>query len=520
MSEDGPELNVKVNVDGATEAADQIKDLGSAGKEAGEKTGGGFKEGAKGLRELLLNSRHSKEIFEALEHGTKGGVAGIMGMIRALRAFMILTVEAVGGPFAAFAVAIGAIIAAFTVFGHRAKEAGEGLKETGNKGDEAKQKIEELDKVSKAALETMLEQLKEVVTGWDELLARIDQAAAANKELRSAQRGLEDAQLKQAKEKELLGASSEEERRAIENKYQTQEAETQALRKKRDAENRIEEAQLKEIAASQTRGQLTGTLDQFRDADADKQSAAKDALRDLNQAAVDRDKARDEAERLQEIATAHASASPTAENAGEIQAASLAAAKADKSGKEYTDRLATFQAAQDAAKRSAENLAKAEEKAAGDLSKLDTVISKAETDIKAGGIEEQTAQAEEGTAALEGKLREKEATEAAKAKTDALLLSGQQATDREAAKKAAEAAKLAAKAQPAPAEKDPFEGFTVGSETIAAHAHATKELKKAVQENGQSTLDSLRAATDTLKEQKKAMDRHKAQIENIRSYQN
>lgn len=206
------QVDVKVNADtaGAQQATEALRGVGAAGAEAGEKAGKGFGEAGKGLREVLVNSRHAHEVFEGIEKGAQGGVGGIMAMVRGFRALFVLIAEGIGATgLGGLLLVLGAVGGAMLALTGKSKETADALQETGKHAEDAKKRVDEM---AAAKLDALKKETDDLEKSFERLDKAIESAKKHVSEMNQATNELETAQTKQRQQGENV---------ALEKKFAT-----------------------------------------------------------------------------------------------------------------------------------------------------------------------------------------------------------------------------------------------------------------------------------------------------------
>lgn len=204
MADEDPELEVRIT----TEADTSGTDAAAAGI---DKVKGASGEAAHTMRELLINSRHTHEVFRGIEAASRGGAGGIIEMARGLRGLLVLTTEAIGASgLGGLLIVLGLVGGALLSMRKSTDSAKEGLKETTTRSEELKKSLEATAKSVEASFKGMAAAAKELVTQM-EALDKIQKASeAASARLESAKAGLAGAKLDLEEQNSLAAASPDD----------------------------------------------------------------------------------------------------------------------------------------------------------------------------------------------------------------------------------------------------------------------------------------------------------------------
>jgi hypothetical protein len=226
---DDSALKVKVQVDGAEEAASEIKWVKQSVDEASDSTkkiSDSSKEASSSMREFLRSGSEARLGISELEAASQGGIRGLFGLAGAFRSFIgfVRTTIGASGPIGLLIVALGAIIGLFLSMKKGAEEAGDGIKKNAESTEDLRKKLEALEEAAKKEGETQIEALKKIHDGYDQELSDIDAAMARTEKLREANKKLAEDQLESARQDALKSAKTPEEKAKIEDSFNKQKA--------------------------------------------------------------------------------------------------------------------------------------------------------------------------------------------------------------------------------------------------------------------------------------------------------
>lgn len=255
MADDDQELRVNVTVSqtGAADAQkavegvkDAVQDAGEQGNLAGEGISKGFSGAGHTLREVLVDARHSHEVFEGISRAANGGVGGVLALTRGIRGLVVLISEGLGaaGPIGIAILALGALAGAFLSLSGKSKEAGADMKDAGDKAEDFAKKVEEASKVARDSFKGMLEDAKALVGEFERLDKIQSESEARDKKLDEAKRGLRDAQL-DVQEQDSLAAAKPEDRQHLRDVFEARRKMAKLDDEARDSENTVLQAKAK-----------------------------------------------------------------------------------------------------------------------------------------------------------------------------------------------------------------------------------------------------------------------------------
>lgn len=210
---DGPELDINIRTHSDTgpirETEKEIRNLGDSTEGA-----------AHGMRELLLNARHSNEVFRGLEGAAKGGASGIMEAARGLRGFLVIVTESLGATgLGGLVLILGVLGGAFYALTRHTKETGEELGKTSTRAEELKKAMDETAKSVEANFKDMVEGAKALLAEMEKLDRMQKESEARESKLRDAKAGVASAQLDLDEQNSLAAASTPEEAEHIKAVY-------------------------------------------------------------------------------------------------------------------------------------------------------------------------------------------------------------------------------------------------------------------------------------------------------------
>lgn len=279
---DDPDLNIEVTATADTaaipETTRQVEQLGQAAEEAGSKSGKGFSEAGHTLREVLVDARHSHEIFRGIGEAANGSVGSIMGMVRAFRALVILVGEAMGalGPAGWLVLGLGAIGGALLAIGRHSKEASDGLGDTKSKADQLTESLKKVGDAVKKDFEPLAKAVKEIDDRFADLDKRMKASTEELEKLQAAQFKVKESEMELAKAKELSAAKDETERKYIESKYAALKDEAAAKKEVAEADKGLLDAQAEKLVADKKAEELAAQA-------AEAQAKVTDAQKNLDE---------------------------------------------------------------------------------------------------------------------------------------------------------------------------------------------------------------------------------------------
>src|SRR5581483_32875 len=199
MGQDDPALNLKVQVQGAQQASQDLNGVADATKQVDNSTKSlseGAGEARSSLREFSRSGAETREVIDGLDRASKGGAGAIVGMAQAVRGFIGVARGAVAATGAGgLILVLGAIIGLFASFRKSTDDAGEGLKKNADATEELKKRTEALGEAAKKQADEQIKDLKLVNEQFGILISSIDATLQHTLALNSAQEKLAQAQL-------------------------------------------------------------------------------------------------------------------------------------------------------------------------------------------------------------------------------------------------------------------------------------------------------------------------------------
>lgn len=287
MANEERELKYKITGDAssAVGAANAATAANAEIAKGAEKTAGALgdttkaaKDGSEAIKELGRRGSASKDVFEGLTQVYQGGAGAIFGIAKAWKnlgeAFKF---NPIGAAVAVVTAGLGIIKGGLDLLVSRAEKARDKLYGTGEATAKLKDGIAALEEQTKKSTDAQLTEIEKLTRAYDSLLARIDAGDARTKASVKAQLELQRATLDRDEQKALLGATTDEQRKKINDSFAQKRGASTAAETDAEFENLANKARLQRDEANKQAGRVRGERTAAENETAGKVAAADDA---------------------------------------------------------------------------------------------------------------------------------------------------------------------------------------------------------------------------------------------------